>query len=134
MKRLKYILIAALVVGLIVAGVWWLNQPVLPFDKAAAVEANFDELFFYPEENWMKAVYVEGKVTSLWVYADGNCEFTVKDSDGYLFAVSTDSAYQRWVQPKARKLSEGDFVKVWGYFRGNNLLPELGACVIERLR
>jgi len=31
-------------------------------------------------------------------------------------------------------LSDGDFVKVWGYFRGNNLLPEIGACVIEKLR
>ncbi len=136
MKR-KYIVIPTIVIltiVLIVMGVWWLNQPSLPFDKATAVKADWVELSFHPEENWMKAVYVEGKVDFVYVLSNGDCLLSVYDADGYPFEVNTNTPYQKWVQPICSKLSEGDRVKIWGFFWGNDPLPRIDACVIEKLR
>ena len=135
MKR-KYIVIAVaaiLVIGSIVAGVWWLNQPALKYDKSDAVEANWSDLVKYPDLYFMQDVYVYGTISNLW-YIEDHYEFYLYGRDGHIYEVTTSSGYRKWVNSACRKLSDGDKVIVWGYV--NQLhpdpFPEISACAIEK--
>lgn len=135
MKR-KYIVItvaAILVIGLIVAGVWWGSQPALKYDKSDAVEANWSDLVKYPDLYFMKDVYVYGTISNLW-YIEDHYEFYLYGRDGHIYKVDTNSPWQEWVNSACRKLSDGDKVIVWGYVDElhPNPFPEISACAIEK--
>ena len=141
MKRLKYILIPmALLIGLIVVLVGCFSAPIEPglrFDKTEAVKADWEELLSNPEEHRMDKVFIEGEVRIVFVDSNGDCSLEVKDDDsGYIIAVYTDTLYRRYVQPICCRLSEGDRVKVWGYFFCYSYLPRpgIGACVMEKIK
>lgn len=133
MKRWKYVLIAAVVIGLIVVGVWWLSQPGLKYDKSDAVEANWSALVLLPDLYFMDDVYVYGTISDLW-YIEDHYEFYLYGRDGHIYKVTTNSPWRKWVNSACRKLSDGDKVVVWGYV--NELYPDpfpsIAACVIEK--
>ena len=149
MKRLKYVLIAAVVIGLIVAGAGCLGQPAKPESEevdyygqclANAVRAEGDKIYVEYEDApgyyLNKAVFVEGTIKDSWSTLGDNCEFVVVDEDEWPWWVDTLGLCPG-VESNCWWVSKGDKVKVWGYImiklvEDDEWIPEIVACEIEK--
>jgi hypothetical protein len=133
MKRWKYVVIAAVVIGLIVAVVQWGRQPVeLPVDKSQYVEANWDEIERDLEANLLKPVYVRGVVEYVDELSSGEYLLLIVDPTGGPFEIDTSGGDERKVKFQCRKLREGDRVIVWGYVWRSDTQPVIRALLIEK--
>jgi len=144
-KRLKVtILVVVIAIPLVSVLIWWGSQPALPplptqeeMDarlKETAVKADWELLFYNPERLMHLPIYAEGEVSLIMEeIQDWWTTFVLRteENDGPRFY---RVGYWTWNNELdiPDSLSDGDWVTVWGTFRGMDTgLPGILAYIIE---